>query len=274
MNHLFTVIFFFLCTLSWGQEDVRLSCQVKGNVKSIDITKEESDEIKGDFLVDSFDYNMAITLDKKGRVIKLTSYSEKGKPSDIKETVYDNKNRVAKETVLFLPEKITRKISYSYNDKEKKGTAIALSSHKSDKQTKREITLNDEGLPIKVIFFDSDGEAFKEISYEYNKNQKLAKSTIYEDGNLKRQVSYKYDDKGRIIEAKNYYIFFPGGDITYKYVYKDEIYPIEHTAIIGDDDPETLTFKYKFDSKGNWIEKTYFLDEEAVAIIKRKITYY
>jgi len=92
MNHLFTVIFFFLCTLSWGQEDVRLSCQVKGNVKSIDITKEESDEIEGDFLVDSFDYNMSIILDKKGRVIKLTSYSEKGKPSDIKETTYDNKN--------------------------------------------------------------------------------------------------------------------------------------------------------------------------------------
>ena len=114
------IIFLFLCTLSWGQEDVRLSCQVKGNVKSIDITKEESDEIEGDFLVDSFDYNMSIILDKKGRVIKLTSYSEKGKPSDIKETVYDNKNRVVKETVLFLPEKITRKISYSYNDKEKK----------------------------------------------------------------------------------------------------------------------------------------------------------
>ena len=73
MNHLF-IIFFFLCTLSWGQEDVRLSCQVKGNVKSIDITKEESDEIEGDFLVDSFDYNMSIILDKKGRVIKLTSY--------------------------------------------------------------------------------------------------------------------------------------------------------------------------------------------------------
>lgn len=104
MNHLF-IIFFFLCTLSWGQEDVRLSCQVKGNVKSIDITKEESDEIEGDFLVDSFDYNMSIILDKKGRVIKLTSYSEKGKPSDIKETTYDNKNRVVKETVLFLPEK-------------------------------------------------------------------------------------------------------------------------------------------------------------------------
>ena len=273
MNHLF-IIFLFLCTLSWGQEDVRLSCQVKGNVKSIDITKEESDEIEGDFLVDSFDYNMSIILDKKGRVIKLTSYSEKGKPSDIKETTYDNKNRVVKETVLFLPEKITRKISYSYNDKEKKGTAIAHSSHKSDRRTRREITLNDEGLPIRVIFFDSDGEAFKEISYEYNKNQKLAKSTIYEDGELERQVSYKYDDKGRIIEAKNYYIAFPKGDITYKYVYKDEIYPIEHTAIIGDDDPETLTFKYKFDSKGNWIEKTYFLDEEAVAIIKRKITYY
>ena len=103
MNHLF-IIFFFLCTLSWGQEDVRLSCQVKGNVKSIDITKEESDEIEGDFLVDSFDYNMSIILDKKGRVIKLTSYSEKGKPSDIKETVYDNKNRVVRNCA-FPPRK-------------------------------------------------------------------------------------------------------------------------------------------------------------------------
>ena len=64
----------------------------------------------------------------------------------------------------------------------------------------------------------------KKFLMSMTKTRNLPNHTIYEDGELERQVSYKYDDKGRIIEAKNYYIAFPKGDITYKYVYKDEIY--------------------------------------------------
>jgi len=90
-------------------------------------------------------------------------------------------------------------------------------------------------------------------------------------------MTYDFDNEGNIIKYETYNEAQLLIKAT-KYNYNDRGDIIEDKFIIYQDDYEGIdshTFKYKYDSKGNWIKKTrYNMDGSFSDITKREIEYY
>lgn len=138
---------------------------------------------------------------------------------------------------------------YKYD---KNGDYIEIISYKDEEDT----------IPTKEIFIrDNKGNIIESKKYSYFGDSR----TIY-----------KYDDKGNLIKDE---YFFQEDTISTGNLYK---YNIENDIIEKihfDNQTKTkyiaLKFKYKYDSKGNWIKRTDYKEDGSIEnIIKRKIKYY
>ena len=117
-----TSLLFLLCSLCWGQkEKQRFAYQLKDEVKTLTVTKEELPEGQGDLNVDHFDDNQQITFDTQGRIIEFVSYHKGKRPTTIKKTSYDAKGRLTKEILSIAAEDLTQTTIYEYDDTQKRG---------------------------------------------------------------------------------------------------------------------------------------------------------
>jgi hypothetical protein len=137
------------------------------------------------------------------------------------------------------------------------------------------ISLSDNLLPAEILAYNFEGKLEGKRLLKYSKNGFLSESLSYDDKNkLIHSISYEYDDKNRFTRIdnkmnRNYELHF-----STKYLYEKGLFPTKYIVTSGEEPSQTFTLKYKLDSKGNWIEKTYFLDGGAAATIEREITYY
>ncbi|MEA4968487.1 MAG: hypothetical protein VB048_10280, partial [Bacteroidaceae bacterium] len=87
---------------------------------------------------------------------------------------------------------------------------------------------------------------------------------------------FKYDDKGNKIKEA----FYNQGDTLssgslFDYNEKNDIIEqIDFFIYEIDTENNTLKFKYKYDSKGNWIKQIVYINGSIEFIAKRKIEYY
>ena len=117
-----TYLLFLLCSLCWGQkEKQRFAYQLKDEVKTLTVTKEELPEAQGDLNVDHFDDNQQITFDTQGRIIEFVNYHKGKRPTTIKKTSYDAKGRLTKEILSIAAEDLTQTTIYEYDDTQKRG---------------------------------------------------------------------------------------------------------------------------------------------------------
>ncbi|WP_404981381.1 hypothetical protein [Capnocytophaga granulosa] len=277
MNYLLSSFLSFLCALCWGQkEKQRFAYQLQGEVKTLTVTKEELPEAQGDLNVDHFDDNQQITFDPQGRIIEFVSYRKGKRPTTIKKTSYDAKGRLTREILSIAAEDLTQTTIYEYDDTQKRGKATSTSTGFPNKKSKMELTMTPNDQIAEVIAYDFEGELITKSVLEYNKNKYLTQSRTYNDKNkLEHKSSYEYDHNNRLTKVENT-IIRPHFEIksSFEYIYENNIYPIKHIFTLNQDAPNTYSFQYKLDHKGNWIEKTYLHKGKAVAIIKREITYY
>ena len=172
-----TYLLFLLCSLCWGQkEKQRFAYQLKDEVKTLTVTKEELPEAQGDLNVDHFDDNQQITFNTQGRIIEFVSYHKGKRPTTIKKTSYDAKGRLTKEILSIAAEDLTQTTFYEYDDTQKKGRATSTSTGFPNKKSKMELTMTPNDQIAEVIAYGFEGELTAKSVLEYNKNKYLTQS--------------------------------------------------------------------------------------------------
>ena len=250
----------------------------KGKVKHVEEMHIEKKKIIGLFSTDrvlaSFDYSfntdgnlLMFNRVVDGKIIDKTIYEydninnkryiyyypENG-GNDTIISVLDE-NGVLLERIMNIPiiGKCTHK--YIYNDSERTYSKIHITSNDNGE---------DSTFLVETFFFDSNWNIYE--SYKFNGENKLLEKMTYEFDNKGNIIKYEtYNEDQLLIKAT-------------KYNYNDRGDIIEDKFIIYQDDYEGVdshTFKYKYDSKGNWIKKTrYNIDRSFSHAFKRKIEYY
>lgn len=154
---------------------------------------------------------------------------------------------------------------------------------------------NERGLKTEIRFIPSSGPEYVEERFRYDRNNKVIEKIflperedqvtanyIYKDDKISTiqysiynspssTETFIYNDKGRVLEKKE----FATGSLLVSYVYKynnnGDVTEIKCFLPSGELD-ETRTYKYKYDSKGNWIEKV-SIEDAGNRFLTRKITY-
>lgn len=250
----------------------------KGKVKHAEEIHIEKKKIIGLFSTDrvlaSFDYS----FNTDGNLLMFNRVVD-GKIID--KTIYEYDNISNKRYIYFYPENgcndtiisildengvlLERKMNipiigkctykYIYNDSERTYSKIHITSNDNGE---------DSTFLVETFFFDSNWNIYE--SYKFNGENKLLEKMTYEFDNKGNIIKYEtYNEAQLLIKAT-------------KYNYNDRGDIIEDKFIIYQDDYEGIdshTFKYKYDSKGNWIKKTrYNMDGSFSDITKREIEYY
>lgn len=80
----------------------------------------------------------------------------------------------------------------------------------------------------------------------------------------------RYDTQGRKIYERD------PSDMVYEFKYNDhsDIVYRKTSNTFGEDEDSESTFEYRYDDRGNWIEKVWVSGEETIATYKRTIEYY
>lgn len=137
---------------------------------------------------------------------------------------------------------------YKYNDV---GILQSITTYFSDDSFYIENYLIDKnGNPYDCIKYNKDNKIVERNTYDFDNKGNLLKTELYnEELFLVNTTKNKYNDKNDIIE-ENF--------INYKRGFE-----------------YTNTFKYKYDTKGNWLKQIEYNKEgEIVKITKREIEYY
>lgn len=208
---------------------------------------------------------------------------------------YDNKGNKVKGVINDLAEGINHTLTYQYNDQ----SLIEKISYSSDSITYDATIYNydDENNKIGIVSFYSDGrikqsDSLKKddkgnrievVSYgrgrkyqlKYNNKDNLIEIIYYDwNGELSYKEAYQYNDAGN--KVKMTHLIYPYMDEInkiYKYDTKNNQIEMIETNYKGEINLETN--KYKYDSEGNWTQKSASWNtEQPFNVVKRTIEYY
>ncbi|TZF85795.1 hypothetical protein FW774_01615 (plasmid) [Pedobacter sp. BS3] len=201
------------------------------------------------------DYHSVNCYNSKGRIVQ--SAAENGKARNISSYKYNHNNKRNLVETLYREGRISHRIIYN-------------------KLGKRDTTYSytrGEKLNFKTVYrYDKKGNCIKETRYKSNGNLELTHNYVYDAQNNKI-ADHSYDSTGT-----------KTGKITYIYDKKRNLtFELDsNIRIIGGlprkkegKDTYSRTFKYEmFDEQGNWLMKSYMMDDKPIHVTKRKITYY
>jgi hypothetical protein len=159
---------------------------------------------------------------------------------------------------------------------------------------------NEKGLWTKVIILGSDGSLMSKTSNTFDEKGKIVEDTVNSPSTGTTKTVYKYDDLGNLKQVNSYnsedslesriiyncdekrnmvelLYYIKDGTLkfksTTKYDKKDN--PIESKTYSSNGNLEVETWKYdKFDKKGNWISRTFYINGEPLTIEEREIQYF
>lgn len=107
--------------------------------------------------------------------------------------------------------------------------------------------------------------------YKYDQNNFLIEEErINNEGNIIEKTTYKYDDKGNQIELEN---FFSNEKLVRYYDDKRMVREVKSYNSKGIVE-RTTNFHYRYDEKGNWVEKIITIDNIPSYIEEREIEYF
>ncbi len=114
--------------------------------------------------------------------------------------------------------------------------------------TRETYKYDNRGNKIDIKQYYGNGSLIVHVSYEYDNNGNKIKTTTYDSNDiLYRQETHKYDNLGNIIE-------------------------INHTTPANNN--YTISYKYKYDKKGNWKIRAQYILGNVKDVILRDFQYY
>jgi hypothetical protein len=158
------------------------------------------------------------------------------------------------------------------------------------------------GNQIEQLMFKSNGSLDRKWVYLYDKKKYLIEESVYSaagvlgfkriykndglgnrieangykpDGSPQPGMKYtnQFDDKNNIREEKIYKAN-EALELTFKFKYDDKGNIIEENQLQPNGDVGCKTYKYEFDIEGNWIKKIEFRDDKPISVTERKIEYF
>jgi len=188
---------------------------------------------------------------KRLELHNIYSNERSNKPIESWSYLYDLKGNLIEENYYYEETDWTRTVGLHFDTKSKilNRTVITSNSSSSDKY---EIIIDSNGNWIESRkYLGKDSQNLVElIEADYNAMNLLTKKVTHLKNNQSQISEYEYDRYGNTTSYK-------------------------HTNIRDDkNDQFEFSYKYKFDSKGNWISKTTFRDGNCLSIITREIFYY
>jgi len=279
-----------------NQEDKRSDLEkkgIRGSVKSREITEYEAIDKFGEIIKGSIIRKELENYNLKGNMIQYQTSSIYG-DSEIYTTKYDERDNKI-ENVIYKNNSLQLKCNYRYDDK---NNMIEACYYQSDNVLDRKIICkyDDKNNKIEENEYNKDGSLRSKTEY-YIKDNEINMYKHNSNGDIVDAYYSKYDWKGNCIEKRIPFKLKEVYLITYKYdVRKNIIEEIRYddrfnglyTARGGTervnymyDDKNNLVVKqvnstqitiwdYKYDNKGNYIEK---IESEDITMRKvKKIT--
>ncbi len=199
--------------------------------------------------------------DKNKNLIKIQNFGEDGL-INITFFKYNLNNKKTCEMIqipYLLEEQNgnTKKITDSI------GTIFYKFKYKYDEKN----LLIDEQKYSNPLSTNSINKLLYQFQYKYDSNNNVIEKNQI-DHNKMYSIKYEYDLLNRLISYKPNY----DNEFEREYFYENNV--ISKVIIKKNDLTMVLTFAYKFDKKGNWIQQTKSVDGKPLYIWKRKIEYY
>jgi hypothetical protein len=143
------------------------------------------------------------------------------------------------------------------------------------KNIKSDIIYDSFGNKTEEINYNLDGEKDGKQTYKYNKKQQLIEDISYNNANRATyRTTIKYDVKKNILETS----FFTESPLLVgtEFIIENGIEYTEETTWTTEEMTleMKITYTYKYDIKGNWIQKVVFENDLPLKIMEREIEYY
>lgn len=241
----------------------------------------------------------SFTLLENYRYKKEGTFTEWGILNNKKYT-FDNAGRYTEYVELTKTGSLYYKIKYTYQTKEKKATISYFD--KDEKPTVKKLwSYNSKGQIIEMLDYTKDNKADWRYVYTYNTNgNRVMMESLRPDSTLYSKTTYRFDAKGN---ETGYLLETPGyANSSRKYSYDEKGNKTEEIWLDGknevvfrfvrlydangnvteelkykgpDKQVDKTTWKFEYDTKGNWIKRTqYTSDGVEFDIAERTITYY
>ena len=173
--------------------------------------------------------DLRIDFDKKGRKI-IAKYCSSGNETTVHQ--------------YFYPDSETKIDSVLYNKR-----LLSVCSYKYKKS--RNI--------VELVRSDTTNKIVDKETFIYNSSNRLIEEMVYSTNNeLQLIINYNYNENGNLAELLQ---FFPDGSSIGRWEYSYNQDGDISDEYIYENDGRLNTnriYKYKYDSKKNWIEKTYY----------------
>ena len=139
-----------------------------------------------------------------------------------------------------------------------------LHEHKGQLLSRNVHAYDEAGQPISQTRYDADGSVSSVATVTYDAQGRPVERTRHEGGVLMYRIVYRYDARGRLVEQETVGSVLdadvppaeahqPG---RVSYAYKGGKQP-EEAIHYGPDGAARERIVFKYDSRGNWISKTY-----------------
>ena len=214
--------------------------------------------------------------DHKNNIVEEDLYNSKGKLKSKTINKYDiNGNKIEEVISDYEEMKLVNgkiKMVYDYN----KPKDITKYLYRYDKN---------RNMKEMILSKENDEDYGFKSSYKFDENNYMIEEATYSlKDKLKYKFTYKRDKRGNVIEENSY---DSNNELQWTSISKYDKYGNEevrqHKAIKevdnykGEPEPVGTTntkYKYKYDEKGNWIEKIEYVNYIPKKIIEREIEYY
>lgn len=280
-------IFLFLTFLSqflWADNPKKIQSQLKdiglkGNVKTYKLTPYKVVDyfgkiVKGD-KQDFWSGDVVIVFNEKGYKTETNRYNKTGQLSQKIIYKYDAKGARTVRDVYNSYGKIQMKFLYVYDTS---GNKIAYNSYKPTGELVDTYTYKNDakGRMIEEIWTKPDKTFGSRYTFNYDARGFMTETTQYTKSStsLDNRTVYKYNKLGQLSEIE---IYNDKNTLTKKniitYDDKGNESSIKTFGASGEFIDEKQ-YKYVFDDRGNWIERTEYVNHFPKSIIEREITYY
>lgn len=261
---------------------------------------------KDDSFLTCYEYK----YDKENNLIEERETDDDGKPQYLTKWGYNYQNQMTSEVSIFLNENYFFFRAYAYdnegnikeeiffNNNEKQATLLHEYQDRKRVRTYRSVPYKwikeNSGTTLTKIdgdtilryeyIYDKNGNKIEYRDYisqveggnypprittfSYDKNNNL--TGRYESGNIRFTAKFRYNTTNQLILGEN----LVNDTLSNKneYYYKNN----NLVKLISTEDGKTnvMTFTYKFDKTGNWVEQTKAINGEVLFVRKREIVYY
>lgn len=260
-----TILFFTNCVNDYSYVDSLTTKEIIGLLKSVSTETNPTTRVNGNSLVD---------------------FQLKSNPKSLTIINYDNKENGKKRTTYFfdqtgrllnyknyMGEMVTTEVNCLYDTLGYKIQEITSSPHFASKSIVN-FKYNSKGNKIY-----ENGGGFPSVYVYDDQSRLICRLSYCNDSTFARKSIFYYDSKNNNIEVKEFIEEHKGIDLRIEKQYNDnKLIELEKyffsERYYGKPRIDTIKYEYKYDSNGNYIEKTRISDKFPPIIERRIIEYY